>query len=602
MRPRTTLAWAAVCVAAILLLGAPAPAAAFSDVPSDHLFYAEITRLSDAGIINGFPDGTFRPDDAVIRQQMGKILVLATDIHTEAVDNQADPTFSDMTPADGVPYPFDFVEEAAAAGFFIGTNGMFRPAENITRVQLALVLVRAGGDDLDDPPAGYDPGFTDVPEFAAEEVATAKYNGILDGKTPTTFDPWSSATRGQVSKMTANLLDKIGKGRVVGTSVTPSADFTAMAARLSAVLALGYNTTNADVVAKVLFDDNPANDPAIIDTREPTDFAKGHIPGAVNIPLKELPQALLAGDSRVPMDKEIVTASYWGDDGDLGILLINTYRILDPVAQKAAIDGKLPLPYAKCTTIFQGMTAWSYDRELVPAGTRFADALDAGVTVQKPVVPGAIAGTDQGAYPTFSDFGTDEVIERILIRADDYFGGFATQFDIHVYPSALATELEDGNAADDPQVISVRATADYEKGHIPTAINIPYQKVADVADFTKLVDPDGPIVAYCYTGHTGGLATMTLAVLGYDVRNLLYGMNGWSTTAPASGQLNNFDVMRAWDFPVNDGGPDDLDSLADYEPPTGCANCHNELTGIFYDREVADPPPAPPASVSEGEG
>ena len=105
------------------------------------------------------------------------------------------------------------------------------------------------------------PDFTDMPDFAAAEVAKAKYNGILDGKTATTFDPYSNATRGQVCKMVSNLLEKIAKGAVVGTSTAPSADFTAMAARLNAVLALGYNTTNPDVVAKALMDGNAGNDP-----------------------------------------------------------------------------------------------------------------------------------------------------------------------------------------------------------------------------------------------------------------------------------------------------------------------------------------------------
>lgn len=188
------------------------PGPQFSDVPADYLFHDEIVRLASLGIVSGFPDGTFRPDDLVIRRQMAKILVLATGLHTGGVDNQDNPTFSDVTPDMGVPYPFDYVEEAASAGFFIGGNsGLFYPAANITRVQLALVLVRAGGDDLADPPAGYDTGFTDVPDFAAEEVAKAKYNGILDGKTEADFDPYTNANRGQVAKMVSRLLDKIGE-------------------------------------------------------------------------------------------------------------------------------------------------------------------------------------------------------------------------------------------------------------------------------------------------------------------------------------------------------------------------------------------------------
>jgi rhodanese-related sulfurtransferase len=594
----------ALAAGIVLLLSMAAHAASsFSDVPADHLFYTEITQLADSGIISGYPDGTFRPDAQVTRQQMAKIIVLAMDKHTEATDNQDDPTFGDVTPDMGIPYPFDYIEEAAAAGYFKGdAAGMFMPSQPITRVQLALILVRAGGDALAAPPAGYETGFTDVPDYGAAEVAVAKYNGILDGKTVTSFDPYSAATRGQVCKMVSRLLAKTAKGAVVGASTEPSADFQAIAARLNSVLALGYNTTNPDALAKVLLDKNPANDPVIIDTREPLDFAKGHIPGAVNIPLKSLPAALLNADPRIPMDKEIVTASYWGDDGDFSVLLINAYRILDPVAQKAAIDAKTTPPYPKCTTVFQGMTAWSFDRELTPAGTRFEDALTSGVRVQKATEAGTVQGVDQGAYPAYRAFGTDDLITKILLRANNYFGSFPTQFDLLIYPSALAQNLEDGNDANNPQIISVRSTADYTQAHIPGAINIPYQKVADVANFTKFVNASGPVVAYCYTGHTGGLATMALGILGYPVRDLLYGLNGWSTTAPTSGQLNNFDLMRGWDFPVNNGSAGDLASLGDYVPPAGCESCHTSLTAVFYDREVANTPAAATAPPSEGEG
>jgi len=197
-------------VAAPLMLTTPAALGygSFSDVDEGHLFYQEITDLSAMGIVSGYPDGTFRPDNLVTRQQFAKMIVLAAFIHTAAVDNQSDPTFSDVSPEMGTPYPFDYIEEAAGAGFILGKDGMFKPGDAITRVQLALIVVRAGGTALAAPPAGYSTGFTDVPDYAQSEVATAKYNGILDGKSPTSFEPYSNATRGQVAKMVSRLLVK----------------------------------------------------------------------------------------------------------------------------------------------------------------------------------------------------------------------------------------------------------------------------------------------------------------------------------------------------------------------------------------------------------
>jgi rhodanese-related sulfurtransferase len=275
-------------------------------------------------------------------------------------------------------------------------------------------------------------------------------------------------------------------------------------------------------------------------------------------------------------------------------LLINLARITDP-----ANSGGFP----KSTAIFQGMTSWSFNRLLVPSKTRFDDASGV-VTVQKATVAGTIAGVDQSAFPAFSTFTTvtDTVAKKILVRARDYLNSVPTQFDLQVYPKTLADNLEDGNTANDPQIISVRGPADYVAGHVPGAINIPYKSVADLANYTKFAVPPGkPIVLYCYTGHTGALATMALGILGYDAKNLLYGMNGWSTTAQASGQLKNFDLSKGWDFPLHNWGSG-IDNLAAYTPPsTGCQGCHTSLTAIWTEL-VKFPAAGSVAPPSSGEG
>ncbi len=393
-------------------------------------------------------------------------------------------------------------------------------------------------------------------------------------------------------------------GQVSGTSTTPGEDLTAIATRLDAVLALGYNTTNPDALAILLFDDNAANDPFVLDTREPADFAAGHIPGAVNVPLQKLPQALLDGTSGIPADREVVVASYWGNDGNMASLLVNAARIEDPLAQKAALDAKTTAPFPKSTGLFQGMTSWTFSRDMVPAGTRFDDAKAAGVIVEKATQAGAVNPATKDLYPAFAAFPAtaDSVVRKILVRAGNYLNSVPSQFDLQVYPSALAANLEDGDPANDPQIVSVRSAPHFALGHIPGAINIAYQQVAKLAN-ANLIDPAKPVVAYCYTGHTGSISTMALGILGYQVKNLLYGVNGWSTSsAIASGQLKNFDLLKAWDFPLNDGSATDLTSLADYVPPTGCVECHSNLTAVFYDREVANPPAAAEAPPSEGEG
>ncbi len=385
-----------------------------------------------------------------------------------------------------------------------------------------------------------------------------------------------------------------GTGTVIGTTPTASADLVEIAGRVNAILALGYNTTNPDALMKQLsgLDNTKAADALfVVDTREPADFARGHIPGAVNIPLQSLPQALLDNTSGIPTDKEVVVASYWGNDGNMASLLINISRITDP-----ANPGSFP----RSTALFGGMTAWSFDRLLVPSKTRFDDALGV-VTVQKATETTAHPGADKGAFPAFAAFTENGVVNKILVRAKLYLNSVPTQFDLQMYPKALADNLEDGNTANDPQIISVRSAPHYAGGHIPGAINIPYQQVANLDNQTKFVDPSKPVAVYCYTGHTGSLSAMALGILGYNARDILWGMNGWSTTVLGSGQLIAYDLNKSWDFPLHNWG-DGIDNLAAYTPPsTGCQGCHTSLTAIFT--ELAKFPTAGAvAAPSSGEG
>jgi hypothetical protein len=181
------------------------PSVTFADVKPGDPFYEAITGLATLGVVSG-RQGLFHPNDLVTRAQFAKIIVLALGRHTTPIDNIEHPTFTDVLWR-GEPYPFDFVEEAVALGIIKGRDDdTFGPNANVTRAQLALMLVRAGGDVLVRPPAGFPCPFTDLPAHAREAITVAYHNGLLSGKTATQFSPYSNATRGQVAKMVYGLL------------------------------------------------------------------------------------------------------------------------------------------------------------------------------------------------------------------------------------------------------------------------------------------------------------------------------------------------------------------------------------------------------------
>src|SRR2546425_4318535 len=66
----------AVSVAALLVLAVVSPAFAqpFADVPTDHWAFDAIAELAAKGIIEGFPDGTFKGDRGVTRYEVAMIV------------------------------------------------------------------------------------------------------------------------------------------------------------------------------------------------------------------------------------------------------------------------------------------------------------------------------------------------------------------------------------------------------------------------------------------------------------------------------------------------------------------------------------------------
>lgn len=73
-------------------------------------------------------------------------------------------------------------------------------------------------------------------------------------------------------------------------------------------------------------------------------------------------------------------------------------------------------------------------------------------------------------------------------------------------------------------LIDVRTEAEYESGHIPTALNIPYD---EIADRLPTGDRDALIVLYCRSGNRSGTAERTLRSLGFTNVVNFGGISRW---------------------------------------------------------------------------
>jgi hypothetical protein len=175
----------------------PGSPRAFSDVPTGHAFYREITWLVNDQITGGYPDGTFRPTLTVSRQVLASFL-WSYDGHP-AVTLPSPPTFAD------VPATYAFVtpiEWAAAEGLTGGyPDGTFRPITAVSRQSVAVILYRQAGSPAVTLPSA--PRFSDVPNAHpfAEEIEWAASRGVVSGYADGTFKPGTAISRQAVAAM-----------------------------------------------------------------------------------------------------------------------------------------------------------------------------------------------------------------------------------------------------------------------------------------------------------------------------------------------------------------------------------------------------------------
>ncbi|MCC3907879.1 MULTISPECIES: S-layer homology domain-containing protein [Bacillus cereus group] len=104
----------------------------FTDIKG-HLFEKEILALAKAGLVNGFGDGKYGPDDILTREQMAQVL-------TNAFKFKATKTTS-FTDIDKNSWALKAISALEENGVTIGTGGnMYSPYTHVTREQYSQFL------------------------------------------------------------------------------------------------------------------------------------------------------------------------------------------------------------------------------------------------------------------------------------------------------------------------------------------------------------------------------------------------------------------------------------------------------------------------------
>lgn len=178
-----------------------------------HWANTEIGRWTSMGVINGYEDGTFRPDRPISRAEFAAI----TDRLFKFVDKSPVP-FTDVS---ANSWYSEAVSRAAAANLIKGDgNGTFRPQDNITRQEAVVILARAF--ELKTRNENAVNNFIDRVEVAAwakSAVSALFERQYIKGRTQDHFFPKDNITRAEVVKLLDNIVKEVKneRGEYTGT-------------------------------------------------------------------------------------------------------------------------------------------------------------------------------------------------------------------------------------------------------------------------------------------------------------------------------------------------------------------------------------------------
>ena len=180
----------------------------FSDVKTGDWFYEYVENLAAMGIIDGFPDGTFRPDETLDADQFIKMIVVSLG----------------YKPMNGTEYwASTYIEIAHEIGLLekINENNLKKP---LPRGDIACIMSKAleiKGEDISIDSCGLVDLFGYTPEKYIQDVLRIHNAGIITGYTDGTFRYDTKITRAEACTVINKLVTPITRREHQITSLTP---------------------------------------------------------------------------------------------------------------------------------------------------------------------------------------------------------------------------------------------------------------------------------------------------------------------------------------------------------------------------------------------
>lgn len=193
----------------------------------------------------------------------------------------------------------------------------------------------------------------------------------------------------------------------------------------------------------------------LIDVREPGEFAEGHIPGAIHIPVREL----ASSTELIPRDRPVI------------IYCLSGWRA------GLAISSLRLMGYDNISAYAPGINGWTAAGEELVNEDNVAE-----------------------------DFGTPELQPEMVAAVDGFLATIPEGF----YTNPIDTIIE--AVEDGATLVDMREPGEFEEGFIPGALSVPLRTLVST---DVEVPADGTVYVYCQSGYRAALALPMYHVLGW---------------------------------------------------------------------------------------
>ena len=190
---KNTKRFMALLLTLVLVFGSMSSAfAAVNEDVVDTDYEVAVGKLSAVGIMEGYPDGTFRPEGQITRAEFAKIAVLALGLNDAAEVSKSNTIFTDV---DAFHWAAGYINVAVDRGILKGyPDGTYKPSNPLSNAEAITVLTRL---------VGLGPVVDKEGNWPANYITRANILGILDD---VAVSSTSYATRGNAAKMLVNTL------------------------------------------------------------------------------------------------------------------------------------------------------------------------------------------------------------------------------------------------------------------------------------------------------------------------------------------------------------------------------------------------------------